>query len=519
MLLVALLGWTWLQSTPQTTTIDEVMDRATAYAAQYEEQLTSIIADETYDQTATVSRFRQNGTLYSDIRKRRLQADFLITTVDNSHVAIRNVHQVDGMTIESASSISIESKDSIPELLAESSRFNIGIQRNFNLPTFALEVLRNGNRKRFHFDRAGEEEINRVHVWKIAFNEVTGPALVRNLSGADFLSSGTLWIEPDSGRVLRTEMRSEGVSAGSPLTVTAYVTYTSSADLGFLVPVTMVENYNQPHVTLECRAEYSNFHQFEVEVKLNTGAVGPPTSGRPQLAESLSAARTALPSSAPLDVLLLFDRSALQQDTESIMQRATRSFLQGLGPQDRVAVGRMDSSIEMISWWTNSRAQAESLLSTMVNPAVAQTSSLYILMTRALRSELLPIAGRRRALVVLTSGRDDELFTTSWRSGQLPDKPTTSFQELLKVMSREQIPVQIVAINTDQNYQSSSSPDDVVNILGRYFPKLPLKTDFLKLARTNLEEIAKTSGKPILFPRRQADIPPLYLEISRNLRQ
>src|SRR5881394_1198849 len=141
MLLVALLSWTWPQSTPQTSTLDQVMDRAAAYAAQYEQQLTSIIAEETYDQAATVSRFRSNGTLYSDVRKRKLQSDFLITKVENNHVAIRNVHQVDGMTIESPPSIAIESKDRIPELLEESSRFNIGIHRNFNLPTFALEVL------------------------------------------------------------------------------------------------------------------------------------------------------------------------------------------------------------------------------------------------------------------------------------------------------------------------------------------------------------------------------------------
>jgi hypothetical protein len=513
--------WVWsAATTPPTQTLDDVVDRAARYASEYEQQLTAIIAEEDYEQTSNVDRYRPDGRTYVETRKRSLHSDFLITNSGNRLIAIRNVRQVDGMPIDSAHSLDKGPLDGIQRLKSESARFNIGIQRNFHLPTFAMEVLHESNRARFRFERIGEADVDGMRVWEVGFQQTTGPPLIHDLSnGNEFLSSGTLWIEPETGRILQTEIHSDGISAGGLRTASTSVEYRDNGELGFLVPVRMDERYGQTHITLECHAEYRNFRRIEVDVTLNADTPDASSAADPHPPPLTSSQKsiTEAASSDPLDVLLLFDRSALQQDTGSVMQRAVRSFLQSFDARNRVAVGRFDSSIEMIGWWTDSREKITTALRQVPDPAVAQTSSLYAVMSRGLRSELLPIRGRRRVLVVLTAGRDDELFTSAWRSGHLPEKPSASFQTVLDEAASEGIPIQIVAFNTDQNYQSSRNPDEVVNILNRYFPGSTLKTDFLNQARMNLESISNASGGKIYFPRKLGDIALLYNAIARFL--
>jgi hypothetical protein len=518
--LYAAVWWIWSVATwPQTQTLDDVVNHAVIYASEYEHQLTAIIAEEDYQQVSTVTRYRPDGHTYIDTRKRSLHSDFLITNPHGDRVAIRYVREVDGMPVDSIFSLSEGSPDDIEKLKAESVRYNIGIPRNFSIPLFAMEVLRESNRTRFLFQSAGEADVDGIRVWKVGFKETTGPALLHDSSSAkDLLSSGTLWIEPETGRVLQTEIHSEGVRAGGVLTTSTAVKYGSNQALGFWVPVRMDERYSQTGSTLECHAEYQNYRRFQVDVKLNTeipDAPSPSAHLRPG-SSSLEMKEEAV-SSAPLDVLLLFDRSALQQNTTSTMRRAARAFLQNFDAGNRVAVARFDSSIEMIGWWTDSRAQIIAALNQAPDPAVVQTSSLYAAISRGLRSELLPIQGRRRVLVVLTAGRDDELFTSAWRSGRLPEKPSAELQVVLDQAANAGIPILIVGFNTDQNYQSTRNPDEVVNVLGRYFPGSPLKTDFLKLARMNLESLTKASGGKIYFPHKLGDIAPLYSEIAHSL--
>ena len=148
----------------------------------------------------------------------------------------------------------------------ESIHYNLGdVHREINLPTFALHVLRKKEISRFVFDRAGSAKVDGVQTWKIRFREMAAPTLVVTGKNEPLYSKGMLWIEPDTGRVLQTEFEVENSS--SHLDAYIDVEYGAGKSVKVLVPSFMVERYESTYNKVECRADYSNFRPFEVDVK------------------------------------------------------------------------------------------------------------------------------------------------------------------------------------------------------------------------------------------------------------
>jgi hypothetical protein len=189
------------------------------------------------------------------------------------------------------------------QIADESARYNMGnIRRNFNTPTMALLFLHEKYRGRFRFKKGGEDRIDGAAVWKIKYEEVQRPSIIRTSAGKDMPVDGTFWIDPQGGRVLKSHMQMKietrlgsantdtlgGVSAppgrtdptrrnewdrrvNSSASVT--VTYKTDAKLGFLVPAEMLETYEGPWkdsltsaegtTKINCRATYSDFKRFD----------------------------------------------------------------------------------------------------------------------------------------------------------------------------------------------------------------------------------------------------------------
>jgi hypothetical protein len=85
-----------------------------------------------------------------------------------------------------------------------------------------------------------------------------------------------LWIEPDSGRVLKTEFAVESRFEDTSVEATIVVSYGPAKNLTVLVPTVMVERYEGQFSSINCRAEYSNFRRFEVDVKFDIAPPKPP---------------------------------------------------------------------------------------------------------------------------------------------------------------------------------------------------------------------------------------------------
>jgi hypothetical protein len=254
-----------------------VLPRATAYVAQYEAELGNLIGSEEYVQNAVWLAPTERGSpMVAKRLQRRVLSDFLIIQVGPEWAALRKANRVDGSKVKETEQAFENAFDSSPEanqnrllaMKAESIRYNIGdIIREINLPTVALKVLRESEVSRFTFERAGSSKIEGVQTWVVHFREQEGPTLVIGEKGEFLYSNGTLWIEPDTGRVLRTEFNVENPYAPSRVKARIVVTYSEGKNIKLLLPSLMDEHYESAFNTVDCKAYYSNFRPFEVDVK------------------------------------------------------------------------------------------------------------------------------------------------------------------------------------------------------------------------------------------------------------
>jgi hypothetical protein len=97
----------------------------------------------------------------------------------------------------------------------------------------------------------------------IDYDETQAGTMIRMTHRKDFPARGRFWIEPDSGRVLMSEL----LAYDRDIRATIDVSYQSEPLLGCLVPVEMREDYRHSrgsHVvgTAAC----GRFRQFQVNV-------------------------------------------------------------------------------------------------------------------------------------------------------------------------------------------------------------------------------------------------------------
>jgi hypothetical protein len=169
-------------------------------------------------------------------------------------------------------------RQSIKAIQDESSRYNIGgVLRKINVPTFALRVAREAEGDRISFKKSGTDKISGIETWEIKFQEKRSPTLVHGELGESLLSSGSLWIEPGTGRIVKTELKVENPLSKPPVKGRIVVTYAVNKALGILVPTQMTENYETVESVVNCIASYSDFRSFKVDA---SSVIGPVVTDR-----------------------------------------------------------------------------------------------------------------------------------------------------------------------------------------------------------------------------------------------
>ena len=265
-----------------------VIERAQNYVKAYQEQLGTLIGQENYEQAAkwdsntTVS----NGTTRSGMRagtqRRKMSSDFLLSRIEGQWFGVRNVltvdqRRIDGKPADFARILAqspVTAAQQLEAITAANRRYNIGdFIRTFNVPTFPLKILHSSNVSRFVFEKGAEKKIGNATALEIRFSEASHPTMIRDLNGNDQAQEGSLWIDPDTGTVLKTETRITARTGSIWGKVTLIVTYKQSTKLNMLVPDAMEERYDSEFHRVDATARYSNFRRFETEVKLNFGPI------------------------------------------------------------------------------------------------------------------------------------------------------------------------------------------------------------------------------------------------------
>jgi len=224
-----------------------------------------------------------------------------------------------------------------------------------------------------------------------------------------------------------------------------------------------------------------------------------------------------LPVSTPYNILLLFDRSGSTQDKWALMQRAVAGFIASLRPQDKIAIAAFDSELQTLLPWTGDRQKALLTLPQLINGSRIGGTDFYGSVDQVLRREFKKTNGRR-ALVVLTDGRDTSLYKDIVNRNRLLDpRQDKPFQATFKTARTQRIPSYFVAFNTDKNLEPNTVGGDEYRSLHIIFRNSDVADRYLEGVRMRMEELADVSGGRMLYPQRLEDIVPLYQQIGREL--
>ena len=270
-------------------TLAEVLDRAGRYVVEFHRQLSGIVAEEHYVQDvraaprSAILRFRAR----TGIAHRELTSDFLLVRLigADQYVEFRDVFEVDGQAVRDRSERLVKlfleptasTADQVERIVSESTRYNIGpLHRTVNVPVLALTVLDPVNQERFRFKRAGDgnpiladsgaagDAPLSERAWVIEYREVRSGTMIRTTNEGDMPASGRFWIDPDAGRVLRSELVAEDTSIRGVIDVS----YQAGPVPGLLVPARMRERYDirRGGARVSGIATYGRFRQFQVKV-------------------------------------------------------------------------------------------------------------------------------------------------------------------------------------------------------------------------------------------------------------
>jgi hypothetical protein len=252
--------------------LDVVLARTREYLGGYFREFKNVVAEEDYTQTILNGRVAE---------ARRTKADFLLVMDPDGRqlVPFRDVFEVDGRPVrdreDRLKKLFLDpappgADDGAARVQAERSRYNFATRNTVNVPTYPLTFLQDDVAGAFQFRRAREENVEGLRVVRVDFVEVRRPTVVRTPAGKDVVSTGSFWIEPLTGRVVKTFLsaaRVPGTDDQATLRMEATVTYRRSDTLGLWVPGEMRETYRLKGQELEGRASYSNFRRFQVSTE------------------------------------------------------------------------------------------------------------------------------------------------------------------------------------------------------------------------------------------------------------
>jgi len=238
----------------------------------YERSLPAIVGEEHYIQRVSVE-----GQLGID--SRTLRSDVLVVADDEyGWVAFRDVFEVDGRPVrnrdERLADLFLkphaDRQGQAQRITAESARFNLdapgyNLRRTVNNPYVALRFLRRQAQSRSRFRIAGDATVDRVPAAVLEFEEQATPRLIASPDAAP--ARGRFWIEPGSGRVLRSDLSLESGVKGQRTTVRTRirVSYARDERLGEWLPASMEEEYRVAAALVEGSARYSSFRRFTVQ--------------------------------------------------------------------------------------------------------------------------------------------------------------------------------------------------------------------------------------------------------------
>ena len=254
--------------------IELLLGRSGWYVLDFLEKFSNVVSEETYlqDSSVPLQSAALLGRPNTAIRNRMLKSDFLLVSVSSAEdwVPFRDVFEVDSQPIRdreqrltrlflNPSDDSLEQASRIQE---ESARYNLGnMRRTINNPVLGIVVLEANFQERFKYSLGKMDPKVGPGVWTIEYQEEARPSIVRGRSDLDLFAHGRIWVEAETGRIMKTELLLEQPSLRARITTS----FRFDDRFGIAVPYEMQEEYkfdNGNRVT--AIATYDRFRRFDV---------------------------------------------------------------------------------------------------------------------------------------------------------------------------------------------------------------------------------------------------------------
>lgn len=189
-----------------------------AYADAWRGALAAVVAEERYTQTLVEwpgGRFR--SVAGRRITERRLVSDVLLMRAPDrdAWLMFRDVFAVDGAPVRDRQHRfddlfvrpGADVVTSARRIADESARFNLGhFQRNINTPATTLVFLDAAYAESTTWKGPKVTTLDGRQAWELSFEQRRAPFAIRTPEGRPHPASGRIWVEPESGRIVQTEL-------------------------------------------------------------------------------------------------------------------------------------------------------------------------------------------------------------------------------------------------------------------------------------------------------------------------
>jgi hypothetical protein len=253
------------QSSPS---LEQLLDRMGAYLIEYERSISSLVADERFEQKYYGGSVPVTNVLESEVAFMRLPGGS--EWLGFRDVRKRNFKAVpsQGPTIAELLTLPAPDLTKAIAIANAGAAYNLGLPRTINTPTMPLHVIHPANRQAHRFAMDGQERLRGRTMSVVDFVETRRPALVREPGGKSLVSSGRVWLEPASGAVWRIHWNyTREAGRGRPPFVR--VDFAPLDQLQMLVPRELRESFYVARAANgEGRATYSNFRRFGTSARI-----------------------------------------------------------------------------------------------------------------------------------------------------------------------------------------------------------------------------------------------------------
>ena len=266
----------------QGPTLSNVLARAGSYALQYQRDLPAVIAVEEYaasggsplvfgagqppvagSSTPPLVTFRLRSA-----RSHAFRSDYVLLSDDSDGwLVFRDVFEIDRQVVRTRedrlTGAFQQSRDAgiarATAIARASEPFKLGAPGMLDVPMLPLLFVRPENVSHVDFSLGAMKLIDGIRAVELRFRELGRPTIVEAEEG--YLScSGALWVDPETGRVLRTLLHAKGMLTSADVDVT----YDADRSLGVRVPSEMKAHYEKAGAATTTRARYSAFRRFRV---------------------------------------------------------------------------------------------------------------------------------------------------------------------------------------------------------------------------------------------------------------